>query len=57
MKNPLRGRRFDDRDDVIEEVEQWFAEQSEEFYNAGLRKVKKRWEKCVELGGDYVEKS
>ena len=52
MKNPLRGRRFDDRDDVIEEVEQWFAEQSEEFYNAGLRKVKKRWEKCVELGGD-----
>ena len=40
MKNPLRGRRFDDRDDVIEEVEQWFAGQSEEFYDGGLRKLR-----------------
>lgn len=57
IKNPLRGRRFEDTDEVIQEVEQWFSAQSEEFYNDGLRKVKKRWEKCVTLGGDYVEKS
>jgi hypothetical protein len=53
MKNPLRGRRFDDMDDVIQEVEHWFSTQSEDFYNDGLRKVKKRWQKCVNLDGDY----
>lgn len=57
MKTPLRGRRFDDTDEVIQEVEQWFSTQSEEFYNEGMRSIKKRWEKCVSLDGDYVEKS
>ena len=38
-------------------VEQWFSMQSEDFYNDGLRKIKKRWEKCVTLDGDYIEKS
>ena len=57
MKTPLRGRRFDDTDEVIEEVEQWFSTQSEDFYNGGMRSVKQRWEKCVTLDGDYVEKS
>ncbi|XP_076069212.1 histone-lysine N-methyltransferase SETMAR-like [Oratosquilla oratoria] len=57
MKNPLRGRLFGDTDDVIQVVEQWFSTQSEGSYNGGLRKVKKRWEKCGTLDGDYyVEK-
>ena len=42
-------------DDVNQEMEQWFSTQSEDFYNGGLQKVKKRWEKCVTLDGDYVE--
>ncbi|XP_076043703.1 histone-lysine N-methyltransferase SETMAR-like [Oratosquilla oratoria] len=41
MKNPMRGRRFDDTEDVIQEMKQWFSTQSEDFYNSGLRKVKK----------------
>lgn len=57
MKKPLHGRRFDNTDDVILEVEQWFSRQSQGFYNDGLRKVKKRWQKCVALQGDYVEKT
>lgn len=56
MKKPLRGRRFADNDDVIREVEGWFLGQPGDFYSGGLRQVKRRWEKCVALGGDYVEK-
>jgi histone-lysine N-methyltransferase SETMAR len=57
MKNPLRGRRFDCREDVIQEVEAWFSSKTQAFYSEGLRRVKKRWEKCVRLHGDYVEKN
>lgn len=47
MKKPLRRRRFDDREVVIFEVEQWFLIKSEDFYKDGLKEVKKRWQKCV----------
>ena len=56
MKTPLKGRRFDDTDEIIQELEQWFSMHSEDFYNDGMHSVKHRWEKCVTLDGDYVEK-
>ncbi|XP_053111980.1 nuclear pore complex protein Nup107 isoform X3 [Hemicordylus capensis] len=37
MKKPLHGRRFDDREDVIFEVEQWFSSKAEDFYKEGLK--------------------
>ncbi|KAJ7344747.1 hypothetical protein JRQ81_000697 [Phrynocephalus forsythii] len=57
MKKPLHGRRFDDREDVIFEVEQCFSSKAEAFYKEGLKQVKKRWQKCVTLQGDYMEKN
>jgi hypothetical protein len=27
-----------------------------EFYRKGIFKLPERWEKCVQRGGDYVEK-
>ncbi|KAJ7341216.1 hypothetical protein JRQ81_005068 [Phrynocephalus forsythii] len=57
MKKPLNGRRFDGREDVIFEVEQWFLSKVEEFYKEGLKQVKKCWQNCVTLQGDYMEKN
>ncbi|KAJ7332427.1 hypothetical protein JRQ81_014607 [Phrynocephalus forsythii] len=57
MKKPLRGRRFDNREDVIFEVEQWFSRKAEDFYKEGLKQVKKLWHKCVTLQEDYMEKN
>ncbi|KAJ7345861.1 hypothetical protein JRQ81_001811 [Phrynocephalus forsythii] len=57
MKKPLRGRRFDDREDVIFEVEQWFSSKVEDFYKEGLKQFEKRWQKCLTLQGDYMEKN
>lgn len=56
MKSPMRGRRFQDDDEVIAEVEHFLNTQSEDFYNQGLRQLIHRWEKCVALCGSYVEK-
>ncbi|KAJ7326980.1 hypothetical protein JRQ81_016739 [Phrynocephalus forsythii] len=57
MKKPLRSRRFDDREDVIFELEQWFLSKAEDFYKEGLKQVNKCWLKCVTLQGDYMEKN
>ena len=45
-----------DDQELITELEMWFGAQTEEFYNQGIRKVKERWEKCIALRGEYVEK-
>lgn len=56
LKKPLRGKRFDDNNEVIRKVEGWFSGQNGDFYSRGLKQVKHRWEKCVHIRGDYVEK-
>ena len=34
----------------------WLRHQSKDFYAEGIRKLVHKWEKCVTLLGDYVEK-
>jgi hypothetical protein len=34
----------------------WFRAQPAEFYNSGISKLVVRWDKCLNRGGDYVEK-
>ena len=52
----LMGKRFTDDETLISEVKSWFETQNEGFYKRGLHSCIKRWEKCVTLGGSYVEK-
>ncbi|KAJ4426694.1 hypothetical protein ANN_26492 [Periplaneta americana] len=56
MKKPLRGRHFQNDDEVIFEVECFLNNQNADFYNQGLHQVIHHWEKCVALKGKYVEK-
>jgi hypothetical protein len=34
----------------------WLRQQSKDFYNSGFDTVVKRWDKCIKVGGGYVEK-
>jgi hypothetical protein len=38
------------------EVRKWLKQHSEDFYAAGFDTLLKRWDKCVSVGGGYVEK-
>jgi hypothetical protein len=55
-----RGFKFVERfpvDDAIEiAVRASFRQQPQEFYAAGFQGLVKRWDKCLNLYGDYVEK-
>ena len=52
----IRPKHFSSNEEAITFVNNYFAEKNAEYYFDGLQRWKHRWEKCVELQGDYVEK-
>ena len=50
------GKKFDDDDDVQEEVMTWFKGQVADFYDSGIQKLVPRLNKCLDNAGDCVEK-
>jgi len=51
----LSGKRFPD-DAVERAMCVWFRQQRQEFYATGFQELVKRWDKCLNLYRDYVEK-
>jgi hypothetical protein len=40
----------------VTDVRKWLRQQSKDFYAAGFEALVKRWDKCISVGGGYVEK-
>jgi hypothetical protein len=40
----------------LREVRMWLRQQPKDFYAAGIGTLIKRWDKCINVNGDYVEK-
>lgn len=56
LKGWLGGQRFDDDEELISAVNNWFQNQAAEWYNIGIENLVSRWDKCLNRYGDYVEK-
>jgi [histone H3]-lysine36 N-dimethyltransferase SETMAR len=56
LKEQLRGTRFLNDEEVIEVVNDWLGEQGKQFYFQCFQALQHRYEKCIRLSGDYVEK-
>jgi hypothetical protein len=56
MKEALRGRRFSSDEEVIGAVQNWLETIPKNFFYDGIKKLVKRWNRCVEVEGDYIEK-
>jgi hypothetical protein len=54
LKTFLGGRRFPDK--VKEAINTWFVSQAASFYDAGIQKLVTHYDKCLNNGGNYVEK-
>jgi hypothetical protein len=54
--NILRKLHKETRIHQTREVTAWFRQEPEEFYAAGFQELVKRWDKCLNVQGDYVEK-
>jgi hypothetical protein len=49
------GKCFADNDEFETEVRNWLRQQSNDFYAAGFDALVKRWDKCIGVGGRYVQ--
>jgi hypothetical protein len=50
------GKCFADDEEVEKEARKWLRQQSKNVYAAGFEGLVKRWDKCIDVGGGYVEK-
>ena len=57
LKKHLAAKKFDDDDEVQEEVMTCFKGLAADFYDSGIQKLVPRLNKCLDNAGDYVEKS
>jgi hypothetical protein len=55
LKDALSGTQFRDDDEVRSAVHEWLRTRPKEFFSNGIYALVKRWRKCIELEGDYVE--
>jgi histone-lysine N-methyltransferase SETMAR len=56
LQNHRSGKRFADETEVEIEARKWPRQQSKDFYAASLDVLVKLWDKCINVGGAYVEK-
>ena len=56
LRKHLAGKKFDNDDEVQEEVMTLFKGQAADFYDSGIEKLVPRLNKCLDNAGDYVEK-
>jgi hypothetical protein len=52
----LVGKRFAADEEVETDVRKRLRLQSKDFHAAGFNAQLKRWDKCINVGGGYVEK-
>ena len=56
IKKFLGGKLFDDDDDLKDVMGKWLTWQAAAFYEEGIQKLVPRYDKCLNNGGEYVEK-
>ncbi|GBO24914.1 hypothetical protein AVEN_173326-1, partial [Araneus ventricosus] len=52
----LSGKRFGSDEELENAVTTWRNELAVEEYDMGILKLMNRYDKCLNVGGDYVEK-
>ena len=56
MEKMPQGKRFHSNGEVIAEFETYFGKKDESYYKKGIQNLEKRWNECVTLEGNYVDK-
>jgi hypothetical protein len=56
LKQHLGGRLFHNNEEVEIAVDEWLRMQKPNFYRDGIFKLVPRWDKCINVLGDYIEK-
>ncbi|KAK6727481.1 hypothetical protein RB195_005270 [Necator americanus] len=53
LQHHLEEKRYDDREHLENDLWTFFASKSLEFYAKGIRDLVRRWQKVIDVDGDY----
>lgn len=53
LSDHLREKKFDDQEDLRQNLNSFFNQKSQEFYKSGILSLPERWRKVVETNGAY----
>jgi hypothetical protein len=56
LKRFLTAERFSSDDEVKTAMQHWVKALAADFFDEGIQKLVPRYDRCLNLGGDYVEK-
>jgi histone-lysine N-methyltransferase SETMAR len=56
LKKHLAGQKFHEDEEVKNEVTAWLRALAAELYDIGIQNLVPRLNRCLDKGGDYVEK-
>ena len=56
MKTWLRGKRFLSNEEIIAAKNEYFEGFDKNYFLEGIKKLECRYNKCIQLKGDYVGK-
>lgn len=56
LKSDLRGKKFNDDDEIKQAVFDHFEDKDSAYFYSGIEALIRRSQKCVEIKGDYIEK-
>jgi histone-lysine N-methyltransferase SETMAR len=56
LKLLLAGQRFSSNQEAITAAEGYLTDLTKNHYRDGIMALEHRWNKCISLKGDYVEK-
>ena len=56
MKTWLGSKRFSSNEEIIAVTNEYFEEFDKNYFLEGIKKLEYRYNKCIQLKGDYVEK-
>jgi histone-lysine N-methyltransferase SETMAR len=56
LKDAIRGKNFEDGEEIISEVKRWLRQRPAEWYREGIQTLTSRWRKATDSEGDHIEK-
>ena len=56
LKKWLGEKCFYSKVEIISQTNTYFEDFEKSYFLEGIQKLEKRWMKCIELKGDYIEK-
>jgi hypothetical protein len=57
LKKALKGRSFSSDDEVKSAVSAYFDSKDNDFFFNGIQNLEYRWQQCILLKGEYIEKN